>query len=147
VKSGVDNMSVGTIFESRDATFFEDIFPMRYIPSMSCWESDLITKQETPMEFAEESDRESSVSGEDNNEAPTRSKRQRTAKSFVNDFIVYLVDDTLMSMNASILVDNVGPPSAEACRTAASFPLVDHPRFIRLREEEIKGIPLKQPCS
>jgi hypothetical protein len=28
----------------------------------------------------------------------------------------------LMSMNASILVDSVGPPSAEVCRTAASFP-------------------------
>jgi hypothetical protein len=28
----------------------------------------------------------------------------------------------LMSMHASILVDSVGPPSAEVCRTAASFP-------------------------
>jgi hypothetical protein len=24
---------------------------------------------------------------------------------------------------------------------------VDHPRFIELREEEVKGIPLKQPCN
>ncbi|KAK1608830.1 hypothetical protein QYE76_032503 [Lolium multiflorum] len=31
---------------------------------------------------------------EDDNEAPKRSKRQRTAKSFGHDFIVYLVDDT-----------------------------------------------------
>ena len=31
---------------------------------------------------------------EENNEVPTRSKRQRTAKSFGDDFIVYLVDDT-----------------------------------------------------
>jgi hypothetical protein len=28
----------------------------------------------------------------------------------------------LMSTHASILVDSVGPPSAEFCRTAASFP-------------------------
>jgi hypothetical protein len=28
----------------------------------------------------------------------------------------------LMSMHASVLVDSVGPPSAEVCRTAASFP-------------------------
>jgi hypothetical protein len=28
----------------------------------------------------------------------------------------------LMSMNTSILVDSVGSPSAEVCRTAASFP-------------------------
>ena len=31
---------------------------------------------------------------EDNNEAPRKSKKQRTAKSFGDDFIVYLVDDT-----------------------------------------------------
>jgi hypothetical protein len=34
----------------------------------------------------------------DDNEAPTRSKRQRTAKSFGDDFIVYLVDDTPKSI-------------------------------------------------
>jgi hypothetical protein len=53
----------------------------------------------------------------------------------------------LMSMSASILVDSVGPPSAEVCRTAASFPKVDHLRFIELKEEEVKAIPLKQPCN
>src|SRR5438132_6367936 len=31
---------------------------------------------------------------EEDNEAPTRSKRQRTIRSFGDDFIVYLVDDT-----------------------------------------------------
>jgi hypothetical protein len=53
----------------------------------------------------------------------------------------------VISMHASILVDSVGPPSAEVCRTAASFPYVNHPRFIKLREEEVKDIPLKQPCN
>jgi hypothetical protein len=28
----------------------------------------------------------------------------------------------VMSMHASILIDSVGPPSAEVCRAAASFP-------------------------
>jgi hypothetical protein len=28
----------------------------------------------------------------------------------------------LMSTHTSVLVDSVGPPSAEVCRTAASFP-------------------------
>jgi hypothetical protein len=50
----------------------------------------------------------------------------------------------VMSTHASILVDSVGPPSAEICRAAASFSKVDHPRFIELREEEVKAIPLKQ---
>jgi hypothetical protein len=54
-------------------------------------------------------------------------------------------EKNLMSTHASILVDSVGPPSAEVCRTAANFPYVDHPRFIELREEEVKAIPLKQP--
>jgi hypothetical protein len=31
-------------------------------------------------------------------------------------------ENSLMSTHASILVDSVGPPSAEVCRTAASFP-------------------------
>jgi hypothetical protein len=29
IKSGVPNMHVGTIMDSKDATFFENIFPMR----------------------------------------------------------------------------------------------------------------------
>ncbi|KAK1666699.1 hypothetical protein QYE76_054858 [Lolium multiflorum] len=100
VKSGVDDMNVGTIFESRDATFFEDIFPMRDMHGMSSWESDPI--HETPMESDEESDDESSDSDEDDNEAPTRSKRQRIAKSFGNDFIVYLVDDTPTTISEAL---------------------------------------------
>ncbi|KAK1602846.1 hypothetical protein QYE76_059323, partial [Lolium multiflorum] len=100
VKSGVDDMNVGTIFESRDATFFEDIFPMRDMHGMSSWESDPI--HETPMESDEESDDESSDSDEDDNETPTRSKRQRTAKSFGNDFIVYLVDDTPTTISEAL---------------------------------------------
>ena len=36
---------------------------------------------------------------EDDNEAPRRSKRQRTEKSFGDDFIVYLVDDTPTSIS------------------------------------------------
>jgi hypothetical protein len=31
-------------------------------------------------------------------------------------------DEELMSTHAYVLVDSVGPPSAEVCRTAASFP-------------------------
>jgi hypothetical protein len=29
IKSGIPNMHVGTIMDSKDATFFENIFPMR----------------------------------------------------------------------------------------------------------------------
>jgi hypothetical protein len=30
--------------------------------------------------------------------------------------------EQLMSMHASVLIDSVGPPSAEVCRTVTSFP-------------------------
>ncbi|KAK1660821.1 hypothetical protein QYE76_048980, partial [Lolium multiflorum] len=96
----LDDMNVGTIFESRDATLFEDIFPMRDMHGMSSWESNPI--HETPMESDEESDDESSDSGGDDNEAPTRSKRQRIAKSFGNNFIVYLVDDTPTTISEAL---------------------------------------------
>jgi hypothetical protein len=36
--------------------------------------------------------------------------------------LTYLATSGMMSMNASILVDSVGPPSAEVCIIAASFP-------------------------
>ena len=36
---------------------------------------------------------------EENNEVPTRSKRQRTAKSFGDDFLVYLIDETPSSIS------------------------------------------------
>ena len=39
VKSDVHDVKVGTIMESRDATFFEDIFPMRDMQSTSRLES------------------------------------------------------------------------------------------------------------
>jgi hypothetical protein len=34
----------------------------------------------------------------------------------------FSVGRLLMSMDASVLVDSVGPPSAKVCRAAASFP-------------------------
>ena len=36
---------------------------------------------------------------EDDNEAPRKSNRQRTAKSFGGDFIVYLMNDTPISIS------------------------------------------------
>jgi hypothetical protein len=33
-----------------------------------------------------------------------------------------VLHNQLMSTHTSILVDSVGPPSAEVCRAAASFP-------------------------
>ena len=85
-------MHVGTIMESRDATFFENIFSMRDETSSSRQEfieNDNFTE---PIEHSEPTLVDNSE--EDNNETLRKSKRQMTAKSFGDDFIVYLVDDT-----------------------------------------------------
>ncbi|KAK1682301.1 hypothetical protein QYE76_043149 [Lolium multiflorum] len=93
-------MHVGTIMESNDATFFEDIFPMKDKSSSSNQEMPSSSSQELvtipePTIAIEHYDNPV----EDDNEAPKRSKRQRTAKSFGHDFIVYLVDDTPTSIS------------------------------------------------
>ncbi|KAK1662259.1 hypothetical protein QYE76_050418 [Lolium multiflorum] len=62
------------------------------MPSTSIQEFATIPESTIPIEHLENLE-------EDNNEAPKRSKRQRTAKSFGNDFIVYLVDDTPTSIS------------------------------------------------
>jgi hypothetical protein len=101
VKSKVPDMRVGTIMESNDAAFFEDIFPMKGSSSSSNQEMpssssrELIKMSESTI-LIEQFDNHPV---EDNNEAPTRSKRQRTAKSFGDDFIVYLMDDTPNSIS------------------------------------------------
>uniref|UniRef100_A0A453CRN0 Uncharacterized protein n=1 Tax=Aegilops tauschii subsp. strangulata TaxID=200361 RepID=A0A453CRN0_AEGTS len=95
IKFEVSDMHVGTIMESNDATFFEDIFPMKdmssssnqEIPTPSSEEFAVIPEPTIAMEHVE-----NPIEGY--NGTPVRSKRQRTAKSFGDDFIVYLVDDT-----------------------------------------------------
>ena len=92
IKSGIRDMHVGTILESRDVTFFENTFPMKKTPSNSSHEfgetpenNDEIVHFDQPLEGNNE---------KDDNEVTRKSKRQRTAKSSGDDFIVYLVDDT-----------------------------------------------------
>ena len=85
-------MHVGTIMEFRDVTFFENIFPMKETPNNSSHEFG-----ETPKNYDEIVCFDQPLEGtneKDDNKVTRKSKRQRTAKSFGDDFIVYLVDDT-----------------------------------------------------
>jgi hypothetical protein len=82
-----------------DATFFEDIFPMKDMPNSSNQEMPSSSRQELvkipePTILLEHF--ENHVENDD--ETPKRSKRKRTAKSFGDDLIVYLVDDTPSSI-------------------------------------------------
>ena len=104
-------MHVGTILESRDVTFFENIFPMKETPSSSSHEfgetlenNDEIVHFDQPLEGNNE---------KDDNEVTRKSKRQRTAKSFGDDFIVYLVDDTPRT-----IAEAYGSPDADYWKEA-----------------------------
>ncbi|KAK3160978.1 hypothetical protein QOZ80_1BG0069800 [Eleusine coracana subsp. coracana] len=82
--------------KSRDVTFFENIFAMKDLHSMSRLSSDVIAET-TPEPSAFSNHAEQTlepIHKEIDSEAPRRSKRQRTAKYFSDDFTVYLVDDT-----------------------------------------------------
>ena len=97
VKSEVPDQKVGTIIESKDATFFEDVFPMRDMQSTSRQESEETPEPTIPMEYYERTHDENPV--KDDEEVLGRGKRQRTVKSFGDDFFVYLMDDTPTSIS------------------------------------------------
>ena len=73
VKYGVPDMYEGTIMESRDVTFFEDIFPMKETPSLSSKEP-IISHEPTILVTHDEPSLVENPIGEDN-EAPRKSKR------------------------------------------------------------------------
>jgi hypothetical protein len=91
INSRVPDMNVGTIMESRDATFFKREFSMKNAPSTSSHEPIISHEQFILVEHFQEPHM---YNLEDDDIVVTRkSKRQRTAKSFGDDYIVYLVDD------------------------------------------------------
>ena len=101
VKSETSEIIVNTIMESRDASFFEDIYPTRTAGSASQTEDNQTMNNSNfePTTISEPTSEIPPVCDnpeEDNNlveEAPRRSKRQRVEKTFGEDFIVYLLDD------------------------------------------------------
>jgi hypothetical protein len=98
IKSRVPDKHVGTIMDSRDATFFEDIFPMR---EDYCSTSQKSLINDEPSDMIEHNEQTLVGNLRGDNEISKRSKRQRTAKSFGDDFIVYLVDDTPRTIEES----------------------------------------------
>src|SRR3954466_11278434 len=89
-------MHVDTIMESRDATFFENMFPMKDMHSFAEYSFELILESSTSNDIFEQTP--VVVIEKNDNEAPKKSKRRRVQKSFGDDFIVYLVDDTPTSI-------------------------------------------------
>jgi hypothetical protein len=100
VKFEVPDMHVDTIMESRDATFFENILSMKDMCSNTRFFSEIAPYFIVPIESLVESFEKplEEVHEKDDNEVPVRNKRQRIAKYFGDDFIVYLVDNTPTSI-------------------------------------------------
>jgi hypothetical protein len=85
-------MLVGTILESRDATFFERQFPVKITHDASSHEPTIPHDHFILIEHIEEPYVQNHE--EDDNVATRKSKILRTVKFFGDDYIVYLVDDT-----------------------------------------------------
>jgi hypothetical protein len=100
INSSITEMAVDTIMKSRDATFFEDEFPMKNsTPSMSGHDSISIPGSIPILESTKpvihaDVETHKEISEEDNNTVARKSKRQRVVKFFGEDFIIYLMDDT-----------------------------------------------------
>jgi hypothetical protein len=92
IKSDFSDVHVNTVTEFHDASFFEDIFLMKDRVAAHSETSTSYTLKPIPVSLPPTYSKHHI---EDNSMvAPRRSKRQRTEKSFSDDFIVYLVDDT-----------------------------------------------------
>lgn len=76
-KSDVTDISINTILESRDATFFEDVFPHKRN------DGNTILKRTREV---------STECNENNDELPRRSVRTKTSTSFGSDFITYVLE-------------------------------------------------------
>jgi hypothetical protein len=96
IKSEVPDMHVNTFLESRDVTFFDNIFPIKNLYGMSSLPTKVITDitPEPSKNFDHAEHTAEQIHDEIDREAPRRSKRPRTTKSFGDDFTVYLMDDT-----------------------------------------------------
>jgi hypothetical protein len=96
IKSEIPDVHMDTFLESRDVTFFENIFPMKNLYDMSNLPANVLadTSPEPSKFFDHAEHTPEPIYEEIDSEAPRRSKRPMTIKFFGDDFTIYLVDDT-----------------------------------------------------
>jgi hypothetical protein len=96
IKSEIPDVHIDTFLKSHDVTFFENIFPMKKSYDMSSLPTNVITdiSHEPSENFDHVEHTPEPIHEEIDSESLRRSKRPRTAKSFSDDFTVYLMDDT-----------------------------------------------------
>jgi hypothetical protein len=96
IKSEIPDVHIDTFLESRDVTFFENIFHMKNSYDMSSLPVNVLAdaSPEPSGNFDHAEHTPEPIHEEIDSEAPRRSKRSRIAKSFSDDFTIYLMDDT-----------------------------------------------------
>jgi hypothetical protein len=96
IKSEIHDVHIDIFLESRDVTLFENIFPMKNLYGTSSLPVNVLadTSPEPSGNFDHAELIPEPINEEIDSEAPRRSKRPRIAKSFGDDFTIYLVDDT-----------------------------------------------------
>jgi hypothetical protein len=133
INSSVPKMAVDTIMESRDAIFLKDEFPMKInTPGMSSHDSIFVPESHEPVIHADD-ETQGEIPKEDNNTVTQKSKRQRVVKSFGEDFIMYLVDDTpttiaeaYSSLDADLWKEAV-QSEMNSIMSNGTWEVVDHP--------------------
>ena len=105
-KSDIPDIHVNTIIESKNASFFENIFPSKN----ACDGTSLKRTHETAT-----SDIDHESINDESKEALRRSKRARTSKSFGPDFLTYLLENELQSFNEAM-----SPPEAPMWKEAVN---------------------------
>jgi hypothetical protein len=131
INSKVSGMVEGTIMESRDATFFEDEFPMKNMPSISSHDSASLDETHEPVNNAADETHENIP--EDNGMVTRKSKRRRVAKSFGDDYIIYLVDDTPKTIEETYFSPDVDlwkkavQSEMDSIMSNGTWEVVDHP--------------------
>jgi hypothetical protein len=133
IKSDVHDMYVDTIMESWDATFFDNEFPMKNIPSDTSHKTIIPHEHELAIPIDHVEDPHMHIPEEDDTIVTRKSKRQRVAKSFGNDFIVYLVEDipttiseAYSSPDADLWKEAVRS-EMESIMSNGTWEVVDHP--------------------
>jgi hypothetical protein len=140
IKSKLPDVHIDTFLESRDITFFENIFHVKKLYGMSSLPANVIadTSPEPSRNFDHVEHTPEPIHEEIGSEAPSRSKRPRTAKSFGDDFTIYLVDGTPKTIVEAFAPSNTDDWKEVVCSEMDSilsngtWELVDQPYGCKL---------------
>uniref|UniRef100_A0A2N9F9L9 Integrase catalytic domain-containing protein n=1 Tax=Fagus sylvatica TaxID=28930 RepID=A0A2N9F9L9_FAGSY len=95
-KSDIPDMHVNTIIESRNASFFEEIFP--------CKPTQETNSLKRNLESTSSTSHDQELMEERNEVEPRRSKRTKTSKTFGPDFLTFMLEDEPQSFKEAMSI-------------------------------------------